>query len=323
MFNIRLPLATPHISQINLPDGYPPLAPICSETLTLGTTTNREFSTNGTRVSLSCSPYFDVHGKILGLTMVATEFPGLAREMEMILNSSSVHVLNRTLDGRILRISESTARALGTTRTKAEGTNIFDLYSGERAEQSRAEASEIMRGVNEGVVKTIEVHPISQEKPTYLAMERHRFLEHGTEEPAIFMVASDVTTAVEASDLTNEILERFRNLQELSDAGYWELDPVKGEIYWSAKVAKLHGLKEGEPTPKLDEAMNYYHPDDVDIVAQKVADASEAGGNFEFTARLIRKDGKEIRVRCNGIAILDGGGNLAKLVGTFGKAQTA
>jgi len=81
LFGIKLPITSPHISQCALPPGYPSLAPICSEALKLGETSVHEFTSCGTRVLLSCSPYFDLNGQILGLTMVVSEFPGLAREM--------------------------------------------------------------------------------------------------------------------------------------------------------------------------------------------------------------------------------------------------
>ena len=75
IFDIRRPLGSPHISQCALPEGFPSLAPICSEALQMGDIVEREFITKDSHVKLSCSPYFVENGQIQGATIVVTEFP--------------------------------------------------------------------------------------------------------------------------------------------------------------------------------------------------------------------------------------------------------
>ncbi|MCF2872088.1 PAS domain-containing protein [Octadecabacter sp. G9-8] len=320
LFGIKQPVATPHISQIVLPDGYPALAPICSETLRLGATTEQEFSSDGTRVVLSCTPYFDVHGKILGLTMVATQFPGLAREMELLLSASNIHVINRKIDGQIIRISESSAKTLGLTRQEAEGANLFDFLPEKIANDVRVYDELVLEGEREGVVETFEMMGKGSESPVYLALERHRFFDPLTMDPTIYMIASDVTDVINATDQTRALIDRFRHLQEIADFGYWELDPVERELYWSPRVFDLHGVPESEGEPNYDDAVRFYHPDDVEMVEASVNAASKVGGEFNFKARLIRKDGTEIMIRSHGIAITNSQGRLTKVVGAFAKA---
>ena len=72
-FKLEMPLASPHISQCFLPDGFPALAPLCSETLKLGDQQSVECVIGGKPVHLSCSPFFDMHGRIQGVTLVVME----------------------------------------------------------------------------------------------------------------------------------------------------------------------------------------------------------------------------------------------------------
>ena len=72
-FKLEMPLASPHISQCFLPDGFPALAPLCSETLKLGDQQSVECVSGGKPVHLSCSPFFDMHGRIQGVTLVVME----------------------------------------------------------------------------------------------------------------------------------------------------------------------------------------------------------------------------------------------------------
>lgn len=319
LFGIRQPIATPHISQIVLPDGYPALAPICSETLRLGATTEREFSSDGTRVVLSCTPYFDVHGKILGLTMVATQFPGLAREMELILNASNVHIINRKIDGEIIRISESSARTLGVSREQAEGSNLFDYLSEQERQRIRDTDELVLEGEREGQIEPFEIHKEASGEVIHLGIERHRFFDPLTRDPTIYMIASDLTDVIAASDKSEALLERFRHLQELADVGYWELDPVSETVYWSPRVFDLHGVPEDQGEPNYEDAISFYHPDDVPMVRESVNKVTATSGEFNFEARLIRTDGKQIKVKSNGITIVNSSGKLLKIVGSFAK----
>lgn len=72
-FKLTLPLANPHISQCFLPEGFPALASLCAETLKLGEQQSVECTSEGKPVYLSCSPFFDMHGKIQGVTLVVME----------------------------------------------------------------------------------------------------------------------------------------------------------------------------------------------------------------------------------------------------------
>ena len=72
-FNLSVPLTHPHVSQCFLPDGFPALAQLCSETLKMGEQQTVECVSNGKPTYLSCSPFYDMHGQIQGVTLVVME----------------------------------------------------------------------------------------------------------------------------------------------------------------------------------------------------------------------------------------------------------
>ena len=321
LFEIKQPISHPHISQMRLPDGYPALAPICSETLKLGSTTEHEFSSSGTRVLLSCTPYFDVNGKILGLTIVVTQFPGLAKEMEMILAASHIHLINRSAEGDILRISESSARTLGVTRNQARGKNFYDLAPPEVAEAIRKMDQKVLSEGRPIDRQTVEFTSPNDGSKVFLTMEIHGFMDPITREPTIYAIASDVSEVVHANDQTTAVIERFRQLQENAGFGYWELDPVNREVYWSTEVFELHGVDPRDGMPDFETAVAFYHPDDLEMVQQSVNAVTKPNEQFSFTARLVRADGDIILVESNAMAMMDTRGNVTKIIGTFSKAD--
>ncbi|QWC57705.1 response regulator [Erythrobacter sp. 3-20A1M] len=95
-------------------------------------------------------------------------------------------------------------------------------------------------------------------------------------------------------EATAELEERNRMLN-LSEAtahvGHWHLDLAEQEIQWSDEVFRLHGLSPGQPPP-LEEAIDFYHPEDRQIVTGSLDEAIATGESYRFTARLVHRDGQ-------------------------------
>jgi two-component system CheB/CheR fusion protein len=221
LFCINRPIATPHISQLTLPEGYPALAPICSETLRLRTTTEHGFSSQGAHAILMCTPYFDVNGKILGLTIVVTQFPGLALEMEALFETSHIFLINRTAEGKILRVSNSSTKTLGLTRDDAAERNLFDILPADQAANSRKIDDMILNGDGTPLKEIVKLTLSDPENPNWLAMEWHKFNDPRSEDLTVLSIASDVIDLIKATDQTNFLLDLFRHLQELASIGNW------------------------------------------------------------------------------------------------------
>ncbi|APX14822.1 chemotaxis protein CheB [Phaeobacter inhibens] len=322
MFNIRRPISSPHISQCALPEGFPILAPICSEALRLGQTVTEEFTSKGTRIRLTCSPYFDVNGQILGVTMVVSEFPGMAHEMEMILDNSKLLLLNRTRNGEILRISSAYAELLGLSRGKALSKNLFSLASDAGAdEQMLKEDAKVLDSKDGFDNELLQVSLPDGEGDRWISMDRHRFPHHITEEPTVFTIGTDVTETVEARERAEALLMQAELVQDMVGIGFWSIDADGQTPYWSPKVYEIHGVKPEEYSPEIDSAIAFFHPDDREDVQRIVSEAIETGNGFSFIKRLIRPDGVEIQVESQGMAIRDDNGDVTRLVGIFREAQ--
>lgn len=191
IFQIKAPLATPHISQCILPEGYPSLAPLCSEALKLGTILSEEFMAVGNRVKLTFSPYFDQQGQISGVTFVTTMFPVLADEMEMLLDNSSVMLIKRTKDGEILQISSEAARALGYDRELLKGKNIFEILPKETSERLRTQDKELFSKRRMQGVENLRLSQNSE--PIWLFSERFVYQADNASEPVVYEFATDMS----------------------------------------------------------------------------------------------------------------------------------
>lgn len=74
-FKIRRPGTNPHISQCELPPGYPALAAMCIEATKLGNEVVQTFQTEDHSVALTVAPYFDDSGSIQGATVTDVSIP--------------------------------------------------------------------------------------------------------------------------------------------------------------------------------------------------------------------------------------------------------
>jgi diguanylate cyclase (GGDEF)-like protein len=84
-----------------------------------------------------------------------------------------------------------------------------------------------------------------------------------------------------------------------------------------AEVFRIHGLDPASHTPTLENALNLYHAEDRERVADIVEKAVRTGQTFEFDARIVRADGEVRHVRSRGMATADDAGNTLSLFGVF------
>ena len=112
-------------------------------------------------------------------------------------------------------------------------------------------------------------------------------------------------------EATAEVEERNRmlNLAEATaHVGHWYVDLEQGTVDWSDEVFRLHGL-EGKAPPKLDKAIEFYHPEDRPFVEDAIAEAAASKTGFRFNARLMVAEGTFRHVEVIGHAGNDGEGD--------------
>lgn len=104
---------------------------------------------------------------------------------------------------------------------------------------------------------------------------------------------------------------------ELAGVGYWVINIEDGSLYWSEEVFKIHGLAPNEYKPELNTAIEFYHPDDIEIVENAVSQSLENNKAYSFQARLKHSDGTYRVVDSVGKPLLDEDGTTLKVFGVF------
>jgi len=121
-----------------------------------------------------------------------------------------------------------------------------------------------------------------------------------TQAPSYFILqVTDIDSRKKAEEALEETAQRLREAnhllvmsEELANIGHWYLNTKTSEVRWSDQVFRIHGRPIESGPPTLDEALNYYHPDDRPAVTAIVADALEKRSGFSFEFRIVRPDGR-------------------------------
>jgi diguanylate cyclase (GGDEF)-like protein/PAS domain S-box-containing protein len=120
--------------------------------------------------------------------------------------------------------------------------------------------------------------------------------------------------ARESSRLMEEANRLLGMAERVAQVGHWRLTEEGQTLFWSPEVFRIHGRPPGE-MPSLDDALEFYHPDDRARVTTMVGTAMEAGEPFVFEARIIRADGETRHVVSRGQPELGYDGQTTALFG--------
>lgn len=106
-------------------------------------------------------------------------------------------------------------------------------------------------------------------------------------------------------------------VERVAGIGWWRIDLVHGEIYWSQRVYEIHGVSPDDYSPDLESAIEFYHPEDQHKVNEFVSAAIEEKKSFEFELRIIRNDQSIRWVHSKGECAVDDEGNVSDVYGVF------
>lgn len=127
-----------------------------------------------------------------------------------------------------------------------------------------------------------------------------------------------------ARDVTSirKVSQRLQQSEELLDAtgrmariGGWELDVQTRQVTWTKATYEIHEVP-FDHKPPLDEAINFFHPDDRPCLNRALQDAVEHGTPYDLELRFFTAKGRQLITRTQCQPVIEKG-NVTKLRGTF------
>ena len=102
---------------------------------------------------------------------------------------------------------------------------------------------------------------------------------------------------------------------EMARVGGWEVDLETNKLTWSEETYKIHEIPMDQ-VPPIEEAINFFHPDDRLVLQKALKNAIENGKPYDLTLRFITAKGKHLITRTICQPQVENG-KVVKLKGTF------
>lgn len=114
---------------------------------------------------------------------------------------------------------------------------------------------------------------------------------------AIFVVGTerDITEKQIFIDKLRHSENLYKQAQALAHVGNWTWDIKSNDISWSDELYRIYGLEPQSRTLTYEEYLGFIHPDDKEKVAAQVQHALQSNQSWEYTHRLVRRNG-EVRI---------------------------
>ena len=114
-----------------------------------------------------------------------------------------------------------------------------------------------------------------------------------------------------------EKIRLFKLAEEEAKVGHWHWHPASGDLYWSDQVFRIHGLEPQSVDPSVENALDFYHPDDRPIVARHIGNSLKTKSPFQFELRVIWPDGSVRHVSAHGRCEVNAAGEVETLFGVI------
>lgn len=200
LFKISTPMKTPHISQIGLPAGFPPLVEICNKSLEQGEAVFLEFVSNKVNYTLQCAPFIGEMGHLIGTTLVFHEKPtqsALEEDASAILDKSPMHMIRMDEAGNVIRISPITAQLLGVAARDCVGQSVHKLLRFSDNDKDGDTIRAFLRGEEDRA--TLPLRAEQDSKPKWIAAQRYEYRDGSTDATVNVIAGIEITDIIDAS----------------------------------------------------------------------------------------------------------------------------
>ncbi|MEO9474412.1 MAG: PAS domain S-box protein [Cyclobacteriaceae bacterium] len=180
------------------------------------------------------------------------------------------------------------------------------------------DASRVMEMFKSMVDGNMEHHTVTKKYITgdgetrYAKMNLKRISDDNGSTSHFLALAENVTDEVvtkrekaEVQKKADQLDALFQETSSVARIGTWILDIEEQILHWSKTVYEIHELPEGHKI-NLADGINYYHPDDREIISNIVKNGIEKQEPWDVDLRIITATGKEKWVRAIGKPDTDG-----------------
>ena len=123
-------------------------------------------------------------------------------------------------------------------------------------------------------------------------------------ESGVAIISKEITEEKQRELSFQRNQELLKRVEELTDVGGFEADIETGEQIWTDGTYRVHDLDpDGKFDPTVDNALEFYHPDDQEVIEQAVEQCVSEGVSYEKDLRITTDSGRDRWIRTYGVPV--------------------
>ncbi|WP_415403295.1 chemotaxis protein CheB [Tateyamaria sp. SN3-11] len=287
-----------HLSQCNLPVGFPALAPIANTVLRVQETRRMSILSEGKYYSLVMSPVHDQHRKLIGLSITITQYDSepLSRVVEMMSDISQVAHWSYNLDTEELFWSPEMFAIYGRPNS-GQMPSWSDTLNLVHPEDRKKAADDLEKLMQDGGSVRFDQR-IFGPSGHIVSISGKTTLIKNADGDATQLIGVIWDTADETE--RNIRLNSLESVQEELGIGFFSFDVENNTPQWNRSMFDILGYDPIVHVPSVESLLQTVHPDTRGDARDRFQAALENGQAFRTMLRITQSDGTEIQCECKG-----------------------
>ena len=240
------------------------------------------------------------------------------QDLAVTLQSIADAVITTGVDGRITRMNVAAQRLTGWSLAEARLRPLADVFQAVDIDTRRRLIDPVAQVLQTGDVVARHNHA---------ALLARAGVEHQISTSAapiraadgdtigVVLVFSDVSDAYRARAALASAADSLERTSAMARVGGWELDLASMQPTWSPETFRIHEV-EPPVTPSLQAALAFYPPQSLAVIQPALQAAMDHGTPCDLEVPLTTATGRQIWVRTQCSAVLEGG-KVVRLLGAF------
>jgi len=231
-----------------------------------------------------------------------------ASERDHIWRMSQDILAVASVNGFLVSVSPAFSKTLGWEEAEVRDIPYMELVHPDQREDVRRELAELARGT------TLEGYEIQVRHKN----GHYRWISWTVtpEADLLYAVGRDITELRrQRTQILNASELRLQLALEVGRMGAWQWDMVNNQVTWWPGMDKLHGQAPGYRLAKVEDYLNFVHPEDLDRVRTNLGDNASGKNSSGTEYRILWPDGSVHWLEGRGEIFLDDQGKPELMAG--------
>jgi PAS domain S-box-containing protein len=258
----------------------------------------------------------DLQLEIITCSLAEDKLRETGKMLETIFSTTHISIVYLDKDFNYVRVNHAFAEETGRDESFFVGKNHFALFRDEDNEAIFRKAIDTGETLS-GFARPYNFIEIPERGITYWDWTITPVKDDEGSVKEIIFIMVNVTDRILSHKRIQESEARLAKAQSIAHLGYWELNLITNELFWSQEIYNIFGRNSDVFIPTYETFLNCVHPEDRGTVIRVVDEAILNQIPFNIDHRVMIPDGEVRYVNEQGEVAYDIKGKAIYIIGTI------